>query len=112
MLSSRTLRLLCDILFGRPNDTPSSPNEYLNNLEACFEREHAFARERIKLSSERMKTRYDSRSTDHHFKEGNQVWMYNPKRRRGDPEAATELGRTVYCCQETERCCSQSAEVV
>ncbi|GBN32420.1 hypothetical protein AVEN_169514-1 [Araneus ventricosus] len=30
-----------------------------------------------------MKTRYDSGATDHHFKEGDQVWMYNPKRRRG-----------------------------
>ncbi|GBN80069.1 hypothetical protein AVEN_141094-1 [Araneus ventricosus] len=30
-----------------------------------------------------MKTPYDSRATDHHFKEGDLVWMYNPKRRRG-----------------------------
>ncbi|GBM06878.1 hypothetical protein AVEN_269004-1 [Araneus ventricosus] len=30
-----------------------------------------------------MKTRYDSGATGHHFKEGDQVWMYTPKRRRG-----------------------------
>ncbi|GBN05460.1 hypothetical protein AVEN_162558-1 [Araneus ventricosus] len=30
-----------------------------------------------------MKTRCDSGATGHHFKEGDQVWMYNPKRRRG-----------------------------
>ncbi|GBO25898.1 hypothetical protein AVEN_174202-1 [Araneus ventricosus] len=30
-----------------------------------------------------MKTRYNSGATDHHFHEGDQVWMYNPKRRRG-----------------------------
>ncbi|GBN76169.1 hypothetical protein AVEN_195919-1 [Araneus ventricosus] len=30
-----------------------------------------------------MKTRYDSGATGHHFKEGDQVWMYNPKRWRG-----------------------------
>ncbi|GBM65531.1 hypothetical protein AVEN_83383-1 [Araneus ventricosus] len=30
-----------------------------------------------------MKTRYDSRVTDYHFKKGDLVWMYNPKRRRG-----------------------------
>ncbi|GBN25219.1 hypothetical protein AVEN_211696-1, partial [Araneus ventricosus] len=83
MLFGRTLRLPCDILFGRPSDTPSSSNEYLNNLEARLERVHAFARERIKLANERMKTRYDSGATSHHFKEGDQVWMYNPKRRRG-----------------------------
>ncbi|GBN91988.1 Retrovirus-related Pol polyprotein from transposon 412 [Araneus ventricosus] len=83
MLFGRTLRLPCDILFGRPSETPSSPNEYMKNLEARLESVHAFARERIKLASERMKTRYDSRATHHHFKEGDLVWMYNPKRRRG-----------------------------
>ncbi|GBN01476.1 hypothetical protein AVEN_209205-1, partial [Araneus ventricosus] len=83
MLFGRTLRLPCDILFGRPSEMPSSPNEYMKNLETRLESVHAFARERIKLASERMKTRYDSRATDHHFKEGDLVWMYNPKRRRG-----------------------------
>ncbi|GBN80935.1 Retrovirus-related Pol polyprotein from transposon 412 [Araneus ventricosus] len=83
MLFGRTLRLPCDILFGRRSDTPSSPNEYLNNLEARLESVHAFSRERIKLASERMKTRYDSGATGHHFKEGDQFWMYNPKRWRG-----------------------------
>ncbi|GBM94250.1 Transposon Ty3-I Gag-Pol polyprotein, partial [Araneus ventricosus] len=34
MLFGRTLRLPCDILFGRPSETPSSPNEYMKNLEA------------------------------------------------------------------------------
>ncbi|GBO13185.1 hypothetical protein AVEN_124409-1 [Araneus ventricosus] len=78
-----TLRLPCDIVFGRPSETPSSPKEYMNNLEARLESVHAFSRERIKLASERMKTCYDSTATDRHFKEGDLVWMYNPKRRRG-----------------------------
>ncbi|KAF8789953.1 Gypsy retrotransposon integrase-like protein 1 [Argiope bruennichi] len=69
MLFGRTLRLPCDILFGRPNETPSSPNEYMKNLEARLESIHAFARERNKLASERMKTLYDSRATNHQFKE-------------------------------------------
>ncbi|GBN17966.1 Transcription initiation factor TFIID subunit 1 [Araneus ventricosus] len=70
MLFGRTLRLPCDILFGRPSETLSSLNEYMKNLEARLESIHAFARERIKLASERMKTRYNSRATDHHYKEG------------------------------------------
>ncbi|GBM54293.1 hypothetical protein AVEN_234116-1 [Araneus ventricosus] len=82
VLFGRTLRLQCDILFGRPNDTPSSPNEYLNNLEARLESVRAFARERIKWASYRIKTRYNSGAIGHHFKKGDQVWMYNPKRRR------------------------------
>ncbi|GBM64251.1 hypothetical protein AVEN_167276-1 [Araneus ventricosus] len=83
MLFGQTLRLPCDTLFGRPSETPSSPNEYMKNLEARLESVHALARERIKLASKGMKTRYDSRATDHHFKEGDLVWMFNPKRRRG-----------------------------
>ncbi|GBM89483.1 hypothetical protein AVEN_32538-1 [Araneus ventricosus] len=55
----------------------------MKNLEARLESVHAFARERIKLASERMKTRYDSRATYHNFKKGDLVWMYNSKRRRG-----------------------------
>ncbi|GBM30703.1 hypothetical protein AVEN_259569-1 [Araneus ventricosus] len=70
MLFGRALRLPCYILFGRPSDMPSSPSEYLNNLEARLESVHAFAKERIKLASERMKTHYDSGATDHHFKDG------------------------------------------
>ncbi|GBN08841.1 hypothetical protein AVEN_267221-1 [Araneus ventricosus] len=54
----------------------------MNNLEAHLESVQMFARERIKLASERMKTFYDSGAIGHHFKEGDQVWMYNPKRRR------------------------------
>ncbi|GBL80213.1 hypothetical protein AVEN_29186-1 [Araneus ventricosus] len=69
MLFGQTLRLPCDILFGRPSETPSSPNKYMKNLEARLESIHAFARERIKLASEQMKTRYESRATDHHFKD-------------------------------------------
>ncbi|GBM23664.1 hypothetical protein AVEN_117408-1 [Araneus ventricosus] len=94
MLFGRTLRLPCDILCGRPNDTPSSPNEYLNNLEARLG--NAFARERIKLASELMKTCYDSGATDHHFKDGDQVWMYNPKRRRGPSPKHTHNLHIIY----------------
>ncbi|GBM71640.1 hypothetical protein AVEN_269192-1 [Araneus ventricosus] len=77
--SDRTLRFPCDILFGRPRDTPSSPT----NSEARLESVQASAGEQVELSRERMKIRYDFRATDHHFKEGDLVWMYNPKQRRG-----------------------------
>ncbi|GBM27384.1 hypothetical protein AVEN_250418-1 [Araneus ventricosus] len=79
MFSDPTLRFPCDILFGRPRDTPSSPT----NSEARLESIQASAGEQVELSRERMKIRYDCRATDHHFKEGDLVWMYNPKRRRG-----------------------------
>ncbi|GBN01182.1 hypothetical protein AVEN_1620-1 [Araneus ventricosus] len=82
-LSHRTPRFPCDILFRRPARAPSSPNENTNNSEARLESVQTSVRERIKLSRERMKTRFNSRGTDYHFKKRDQVWMYNPKRRRG-----------------------------
>ncbi|GFX04395.1 retrovirus-related Pol polyprotein from transposon 412 [Trichonephila clavipes] len=83
MLFDRDLRLPCDLLFGRPPDTPSSPEEYVQNLQARFEDVHNLARERINLRTEKMKTRYDTKATGHQFKEGDKVWFYNPTRRKG-----------------------------
>ncbi|GFW32971.1 retrovirus-related Pol polyprotein from transposon 412 [Trichonephila clavipes] len=51
-----------DLLFGRPPDTPSSPEEYVQNLQARFEDVHNLAREQIDLRTEKMKTRYDTKS--------------------------------------------------
>ncbi|GFW48536.1 retrovirus-related Pol polyprotein from transposon 297 [Trichonephila clavipes] len=53
MLFGRDLRLPCDLLFGRPPDTPSSPEEYVQNLQARFEDVHHLARERINLRTRR-----------------------------------------------------------
>ncbi|GFY07046.1 retrovirus-related Pol polyprotein from transposon 412 [Trichonephila clavipes] len=83
MLFGRDLRLPCDLLFGRPPNTPSSPEEYVQNLQARFEDVHNLARERINLRTEKMKTRYDTKATGHQFKEGDKVWFYNPTRRKG-----------------------------
>ncbi|GBN82390.1 hypothetical protein AVEN_41350-1 [Araneus ventricosus] len=82
-LSDRTPSFPCGILFGRPGDTPSSPNEDLYKLGARLESVQTSDRERVKLSRVRKKTHYDSGATEHHFKKGDLVWMYNPKRRRG-----------------------------
>ncbi|GFW57641.1 retrovirus-related Pol polyprotein from transposon 297 [Trichonephila clavipes] len=72
----------CDLLFGRP-PAPSSPEEYVQNLQARFEDVHNLARERINLRTEKMKIRYDTKATGHQFKEGDKVWFYNPTRRKG-----------------------------
>ncbi|GBO05848.1 hypothetical protein AVEN_77140-1, partial [Araneus ventricosus] len=56
---SRRRDVLSDLLFGRQRDSHS---QYTRDLEAHQESVHEFARERINLVSDRMKTRYDSRS--------------------------------------------------
>ena len=40
-------------------------------------------RGRLKIASDKMKTRYDIRSNSVGFQEGDRVWLFNPKRRRG-----------------------------
>ncbi|GBM55280.1 hypothetical protein AVEN_272350-1 [Araneus ventricosus] len=64
--SDRMLRFPCDILFGRPRDTPSFPTI----SEARLESVQTSAGEQVELSKERMRTHYDSRATGYHFKEG------------------------------------------
>ncbi|KFM71818.1 Apical endosomal glycoprotein, partial [Stegodyphus mimosarum] len=83
MLFGRDLRLPCDLLFGRPPNASSSPEEYIQDLQARFEVMHNFARERVNLATEKMKTRYDTRATGHRFNEGDKVWLWNPTRRKG-----------------------------
>ncbi|GFS49285.1 transposon Ty3-I Gag-Pol polyprotein [Trichonephila clavipes] len=54
-----------------------------NSLQARMEEMHHLARERIGMASEKMKARYDARATGHDFREGDKVWLWNPKRRKG-----------------------------
>ncbi|KFM83149.1 hypothetical protein X975_11671, partial [Stegodyphus mimosarum] len=44
---------------------------------------HNFARERVNLATEKMKIRYETRATGHHFNEGDKVWLWNSTRRKG-----------------------------
>ncbi|GFW85400.1 retrovirus-related Pol polyprotein from transposon 412 [Trichonephila clavipes] len=73
----------CDCCLVALRIHPSSPEEYVQNLQARFEDVHNLARERINLRTEKMKTRYDTKATGHQFKEGDKVWFYNPTRRKG-----------------------------
>ncbi|GFW66573.1 retrovirus-related Pol polyprotein from transposon 412 [Trichonephila clavipes] len=83
MLFGRDLRLLADLLFIRPPDAPLAPEQYIEKLQARMEEMHNLATEKIGMASEKMKTRYDTRATGHDFHEGDKVWLWNPKRRKG-----------------------------
>ncbi|GFW88508.1 retrovirus-related Pol polyprotein from transposon 412 [Trichonephila clavipes] len=83
MLFGRDLRLPADLLFCRSPDASLVPEEYIEKLQARMEEMHHLARERIDMASEKMKTRYDARATGHNFHEGDKVWLWNPKRRKG-----------------------------
>ncbi|GFT77426.1 retrovirus-related Pol polyprotein from transposon 412 [Trichonephila clavipes] len=77
------LHLSADLLFSRPPDEPLMSEEYIEKLQARMEEMHHLARERISMASEKMKTRYVAKATGHDFREGDKVWLWNPKRRKG-----------------------------
>ncbi|KAF8793549.1 Retrovirus-related Pol polyprotein like [Argiope bruennichi] len=81
--SSDVTFVCADLLFSRPPDAPLVSEEYVENLRTRMEEVHHLARDRIGMASEKMKTRYDARATGHNFHEGDQVWLWNPKRRKG-----------------------------
>ncbi|GFX40082.1 integrase core domain protein [Trichonephila clavipes] len=83
MLFGREFRLHADLLFSRPPDAPLATEEYIEKLQAQMEEMHHLPREIIGMASEKMKTRYDARATGHDFHEGDKVWLWNTKRRKG-----------------------------
>ncbi|GFV20569.1 retrovirus-related Pol polyprotein from transposon 412 [Trichonephila clavipes] len=83
MLFGRDLRLRADLLFSQPPDALFASEGYAEKLQVRMEEIHHLARERIRLASEKMKTRYDARATGHDFHEGDKVWLWNPKRGKG-----------------------------
>ncbi|GFX93634.1 retrovirus-related Pol polyprotein from transposon 412 [Trichonephila clavipes] len=101
MLFEWDLRLLADLLFSRPPDAPWHLR-YIEKLQARMEEMHHLARERIDISSEKMKTRYDARATGHDFHEGDKVWLWNPKRHKGLSKAADKLGSTRHTFAATK----------
>ncbi|GFU61242.1 retrovirus-related Pol polyprotein from transposon 412 [Trichonephila clavipes] len=109
----RDLRLPTDLLFSRQPDAPLVPEEYFEKLQAWMEEIHHLARERISMASEKMKTRYNARTTGHDFHEGDEVWLWNPKlsfslsltlslSQRTIFEAAAQLGRSFNSSKKTE----------
>nr|CAD7260240.1 unnamed protein product [Timema shepardi] len=84
MLFGRELRLPCDLLYGRPEDfVELTDQEHTEQLRNILAEVHQFARTRIKINSDRMKTRYDLRANDRNFSAGDLVWLYNPQKKKG-----------------------------
>jgi transposase InsO family protein len=83
ILFGRELRLPCDLQFGSAPAMEHSVSDYVVELQEKLSSVHNGVRNKIKLSSDRMKARYDLRANSTGFKEGEQVWLYNPRRQRG-----------------------------
>ena len=84
MMFGRDLRLPVDLLFGRPEEEPSTvATDYVDALQGRLEQIHEFVRPHLKLQSDRMKERYDLKQLVKPLEVGEAVWLYNPRRKKG-----------------------------
>lgn len=98
--------------FGRPPDAPAVPPapEYARRLQDRMESAHAFAREQLQKAGVRQKRNYDMRAKGKDFMARDLVWVYSPRRKKGQCpkldcywvgpcEVLEELGEVVYRVQ-------------
>ncbi|KAJ8913989.1 hypothetical protein NQ315_008981 [Exocentrus adspersus] len=76
------LRLPIDLISDRPKKE-EGVNNYISHLQDRLKLTHAEVRQKMRIESDRMKTRYDLRSNTGGFQVGEKVWLYNPKRTKG-----------------------------
>ncbi|KAJ8946169.1 hypothetical protein NQ318_004422 [Aromia moschata] len=106
LTSGREMKLPTDLILGRPleeNQERSLP-EFVENLRERMDQIHRFAREKLKIHSDKMKQRLDTTSTETAFKPGDAVWLYAPKKdERKKSKASEQLGRPVHHNKENQR---------
>ncbi|XP_063907405.1 uncharacterized protein K02A2.6-like [Zophobas morio] len=83
VLFGKELRLPCDLVFGLPSEEPMEVRDYVDEQKEKLINVHELVRGRIKIASDRMKTGYDVKANCGGFQEGDLVWLYNPRRKKG-----------------------------
>ncbi|KAJ8942066.1 hypothetical protein NQ318_004091 [Aromia moschata] len=79
----RELRLPCDLKFGCTPGDDVAGEDYVSTLRQRMDDIHERVLSNIQGASDRMKETYDINANDGRYQPGNQVWLYNPQRRRG-----------------------------
>ena len=83
LMLGRDLCLPADLLTGQQEDEPiPQTSDYVLNLQERLEKVHNFARNNLRLKSDKMKEYYDAKAQDDPLNEGDPVWLYNPKRKK------------------------------
>jgi hypothetical protein len=86
MMFGRQVTLPIELIYGRPapnEEIPYCSQEYAHQLRENLEVIHQYAREKLQLSSQNMKRRYDKYSHVLQLDTGATVWLYNPRRTKG-----------------------------
>ena len=84
LMMGHELRTPLDLMFGQPLGCNNKcKSEFAKKLTKSLELTNQFARNRLRLSSERMKNQYDIDSTKHCFERGDDAWLYTPQKKKG-----------------------------
>lgn len=83
MLTGRDLRLPSDLEKGVHPSEGSSQVIFNSVFRRKLEEVHEFARERIRMASDKTKDRYDIRARNLKFEKGDSVWLFQPRRQHG-----------------------------
>ena len=83
VLFGRELRLPCDVKFGARPDENVVGEDYVSDLRRRMDEIHERIRANVQDCSDRMKERYDVNAEKGGYREGDLVWLFDPKRRRG-----------------------------
>ena len=67
-------------MYGYPEEKQHTTS-YVETLQERLESIHSFARQHLKLASDRMKMYYDIDTTECKLGVGDAVWLYNPQRK-------------------------------
>jgi len=86
-----------EVAFGKPPNTSAVARRLKDRMESA----HTFARDQLEKVGMRQKWNYDVRARGRHFQAGDLVWVYSPRRKRGQ-------GPTLECpwvgpCKVLER---------
>ena len=84
LMLSRELRLPLDLLLERPpGDERRSPADYVRSQSDQMRAVRTQVEKNLRTSAGTMKQRKDLKATLEPLEEGDKVWLYNPKRKKG-----------------------------
>ena len=84
VMTGRELRLPGDVATGVPFDEQEAiVPEYVKSLKHTLTEVHDHVRDNLKIASGAMKLRCDAKASQETFSPGDQVWLYNPQRKKG-----------------------------
>lgn len=86
LMLGRDLKLPIDLIYGRPEEEPAqTATNYAASMQEKVELVHKFAREHIKMMSDKMKQRHDLNVANEgqQLQQGDAVWFHNPQRKNG-----------------------------